>query len=160
MIHVLLLATHYVATTGSDAGNDCTNQATPCATIAAGIASMASGDTLVVGDGTYAESIAGMPSGSAGAHTTIQAQDDCRDEHLHADRDRRGVALADSDGIVSDRDLRGVVARLGHLWLPRRRPRGPRAARAAAPRRGAHRSSICSIAISEENTPVERENVT
>ena len=37
---------------------------------------MAGGDTLIIGDGTYAEQIVGMPSGSAGAYTTIQAEND------------------------------------------------------------------------------------
>jgi hypothetical protein len=37
---------------------------------------MAAGDTLVIGDGTYAEQIVGMPNGSASAYTTIQAADD------------------------------------------------------------------------------------
>ena len=69
-------ATLYVAKNGSDSGNDCSKQASPCATIAKGIGSMAGGDTLLVGDGTYAEPITGMPSGTASAYTTIQAEND------------------------------------------------------------------------------------
>src|SRR5689334_19866691 len=66
----------YVATTGADGGNDCSNEAAPCATITHAIESMAGGDVLVVGDGTYAESVARMPSGSPGAYTTIMAAHD------------------------------------------------------------------------------------
>jgi hypothetical protein len=68
--------TLYVAPTGADSGNSCTTEASPCATITHGIASMAGGDTLIIGDGTYAESITRMPSGSAGAYTTIMAAHD------------------------------------------------------------------------------------
>lgn len=69
-------ATRYVALTGSDAGNNCTKEAAPCKTIKRGIATLASGDTLIVGDGTYKESITDMPSGSAAAYTTIRAAHD------------------------------------------------------------------------------------
>ena len=51
-------ATLYVAKSGTDSGNNCKSESNPCATIARGIASMAGGDTLIVGDGTYAEQIA------------------------------------------------------------------------------------------------------
>jgi hypothetical protein len=61
--------------TGSD-GNAGTSKAAPFKTIAAGIADLSGGSTLVVGDGVYAESITGMPSGTAGAYTTIQAEND------------------------------------------------------------------------------------
>jgi hypothetical protein len=66
--------TVYVAKTGSDAAA-CTDQS-PCATIKKGIGAMAGGDTLIIGDGTYAEAIMDMPSGSAGAYTTIRAAND------------------------------------------------------------------------------------
>ncbi len=69
-------ATLYVAKSGSDAGNACKTQATPCATISHGIASMAAGDTLIIGDGTYTDPIANMPNGSASAYTTIRAAND------------------------------------------------------------------------------------
>ena len=68
--------TLYVAKTGKDTGNSCTSTSAPCATIAHGIASMAGGDTLIIGDGTYAEQIVGMPSGTAAAYTTVRAADD------------------------------------------------------------------------------------
>ncbi len=69
-------ATRYVATTGNDAGNDCTKQASPCKTIPKGIAAMAGGDTLIIGDGTYTDRIDDMPSGTAAAYTTIRAEHD------------------------------------------------------------------------------------
>lgn len=68
-------ATLYVATNGTDSG-DCTDRAKPCRSITYGIAAMSGGDTLIIGDGTYAESIKDMPSGSAGAYTTIRAAND------------------------------------------------------------------------------------
>ena len=67
--------TSYVAKNGSDSGS-CASASSPCATIAAGIAAMLGGDTLIVGDGTYAEQIVNMPSGSAAGYTTIQAAND------------------------------------------------------------------------------------
>ncbi len=69
--------TLYVAKNGNDS-NTCLVATAPCLTITKGIAAMASGDTLVVGDGTYTESITNMPSGVAasGAYTTIQAAND------------------------------------------------------------------------------------
>lgn len=65
----------YVAKGGSD-GNTCLDANAPCLTISRGIAVMDSGDTLIVGDGTYAEQIVDMPSGTAGSYTTIKAKND------------------------------------------------------------------------------------
>ena len=77
--------TLYVSTGGVDAG-DC--KTSPCRTIVYGTSRMASGDTLVVGDGTYAEAnaIRGVPSGHAGpdglagtaddVYTTVRAEHD------------------------------------------------------------------------------------
>jgi fibronectin type 3 domain-containing protein len=68
--------TYYVATTGSDS-NSCTatrNLSTPKRTITAGMTCLASGDTLEVKGGTYNENLViNVPSGTAGAYTTIQA---------------------------------------------------------------------------------------
>jgi hypothetical protein len=69
-------ATLYVAADGSDDGNDCTQENSPCSSIAQGIASMAAGDTLIIGDGVYTDPITNMPSGSADAYTTIRAAND------------------------------------------------------------------------------------
>lgn len=49
--------THFVDPTGSDAGNDCTVAASPCATIAHAISEATAGDTVDVAAGTYAETI-------------------------------------------------------------------------------------------------------
>jgi hypothetical protein len=45
---------HVNAATGSDAGNDCLTQASPCKTIGHAIDQAAAGDTVTVGVGTYA----------------------------------------------------------------------------------------------------------
>jgi hypothetical protein len=56
--------------------------ATPCKTITHGISQMNGGDTLTIGDGTYAEQIQYMPAGiapaggAAGQYTTIKATND------------------------------------------------------------------------------------
>ena len=44
-----------VATTGNDAGNNCTVEANPCATIAHAVSQTNNGDTLEVASGTYNE---------------------------------------------------------------------------------------------------------
>jgi MYXO-CTERM domain-containing protein len=66
--------TVYVARSGSDSAS-CSEQS-PCATIRKGIDAMAGGDTLVIGDGTYTQSVTDMPSGSASAYTTVRAEHD------------------------------------------------------------------------------------
>src|SRR5215472_11786325 len=70
-------ATYYVATTGSDI-NSCAvaqSPATPLQTIAAGIACLSGGDTLLVANGTYSEGINlnTLPNGSAGNNTTVKS---------------------------------------------------------------------------------------
>ncbi len=74
---------YYTAKLGCTAGacsnaNSGLTRATAELTIAAGIAHLASGDTLVIGDGTYNERIAtqlqSIPSGTSGAPTTIKAE--------------------------------------------------------------------------------------
>ena len=45
----------YVATTGSDAGNDCTNQGSPCRTVQHAVDVADSGDTIKVASGTYSD---------------------------------------------------------------------------------------------------------
>ncbi len=68
-------ATYYVGKTGND-GYSCpqaTNEATPKLTITAGLACLATSDTLLIKAGTYTESIPrlAVPSGAAGAPTTV-----------------------------------------------------------------------------------------
>lgn len=77
--------TYYVCASGSSCGsgwstgndsNAGTSKGAPFKTIAGGIGKMSGGDTLIVGNGSYTGSIAGssIPSGSAGAYTTVQAE--------------------------------------------------------------------------------------
>ncbi len=66
----------FVAKNGSDTASSCSKSSIPCATIAHGIAAMSAGDTLIIGDGTYTDSITDIPSGSASAYTTIRAAND------------------------------------------------------------------------------------
>jgi hypothetical protein len=47
----------FVAPTGSDAGNLCTVQAAPCATIGRAVAAACAGETVNVAEGTYAEDV-------------------------------------------------------------------------------------------------------
>ncbi|MCB8965805.1 MAG: hypothetical protein H6660_02835 [Ardenticatenaceae bacterium] len=49
--------TRYVATTGSDAGNDCLNQAVPCATIQHAIDQAFLGETVQIAAGVYTETL-------------------------------------------------------------------------------------------------------
>jgi acetyltransferase-like isoleucine patch superfamily enzyme len=69
-------ATYYISTTGSDSGNGSSGQ--PWATFAHAWTGMASGDTLIVKDGTYTQQIRppATLNGSAGAYTTIRAEHD------------------------------------------------------------------------------------
>jgi hypothetical protein len=74
---VVQAATYYVTPTGNDA-TPCAqaqNAGAPRRTIAAGIACLSSGDTLMVGGGTYAEGpLPALPSGqSASQRTTLRA---------------------------------------------------------------------------------------
>src|SRR5215831_17808725 len=69
-------ATYYVSKTGNDQ-NTCTSAQLPLTaklSIAAGLTCMVGGDTLIVGDGTYAETMIGtIPNGNALAPTIVKA---------------------------------------------------------------------------------------
>ena len=47
--------TRYVAPTGNDTGNDCTDPATPCATLAHAVSQANAGDTIDLAAGSYNE---------------------------------------------------------------------------------------------------------
>ncbi len=74
--------TRYVATTGSDAGNDCLASSSPCRTIKYAVSQACPGDTVSVAAGTYVESgqiviSSDVTIGGAGAGaTTIQTDSD------------------------------------------------------------------------------------
>lgn len=55
---VFAATNRYVSPTGSDAGNDCLVEASPCATVQHGLDEAASGDTILLTAGTYAENVA------------------------------------------------------------------------------------------------------
>ncbi|HJV91257.1 MAG TPA: hypothetical protein VJ623_13195 [Holophagaceae bacterium] len=67
-------ATYYLATTGSDTNDGSTGA--PWATFAHAFAVMHGGDNLIVKNGTYTQSLTGMPSGSVGNFTTMKAESD------------------------------------------------------------------------------------
>jgi hypothetical protein len=62
--------TLYVATSGSDAGNDCTNAGSPCLTIQHAVDEACGGDTINVYPGTYSET-ADVPSPPACSGDTV-----------------------------------------------------------------------------------------
>jgi MYXO-CTERM domain-containing protein len=109
-------ATLYVAKSGSDASNACKTQATPCATISHGIASMAASDTLIIGDGTYTDPILNMPSGSASAYTTIRAANDWGvliDGSAWADNYAYGVSVSSKHYVL----VRGIRVKMNQNAL-------------------------------------------
>jgi hypothetical protein len=77
-----LASTYYVSTTGSDSTPGTCTSASPCYTISKALSLMASGDTLIVKNGTYIDRSgmlindrsANIPSGPAGGFTTIKAE--------------------------------------------------------------------------------------
>src|SRR3990167_1819427 len=83
-VHPAMATTYYTAKdcTGGSAPPNCSDandgltRQTAELTIAAGLAHLAAGDTLIIGNGTYTEQqfIDDVPSGSAGAPTIIQAE--------------------------------------------------------------------------------------
>lgn len=74
-------ATYYVGKSGSDANFCATAQSSLNAnrklTIASGLSCLAAGDTLMIGNGTYAETLQNVPNGAAGGgYVTIKAEND------------------------------------------------------------------------------------
>lgn len=64
-------ATSYVAPTGNDTASGSVSD--PFRTLAKGVASLKSGDTLVLRGGTYTQSLSSPPSGSAAQPTVVRA---------------------------------------------------------------------------------------
>ncbi|MCS6804523.1 MAG: pectinesterase family protein, partial [Blastocatellia bacterium] len=88
----------FVATTGNDASNDCSNSATPCRTIQHAIAQATAGDTIQVAAGTYMENV------TVSKNVTIQGA---------------GAGLTIVDGNASGRVFlfNGVTATLERLTI-------------------------------------------
>jgi hypothetical protein len=66
--------TYYLSTTGSDANPG--TSAAPFATFSKAFSAMQGGDALIVGNGTYRQPLAGMPSGTPGNYTSVSAETD------------------------------------------------------------------------------------
>jgi hypothetical protein len=66
--------TYYVATTGND--NHDGTSGSPWATFSHAFAVMKGGDNLVVKNGTYPQSLSGMPNGTSDSYTTVKAETD------------------------------------------------------------------------------------
>lgn len=104
-------ATLYVGMDGTDQGNDCSQQSNPCASIRQGIASMSPGDELIIGDGIYTDPITDMPSGSAGAYTTIRAANDWGviiDGSAWADDYKNGITVSSKQYVL----VRGIRVKM------------------------------------------------
>ncbi|MBL1127171.1 MAG: hypothetical protein HND44_01485 [Chloroflexi bacterium] len=109
--------TRYVATTGSDSGNNCLNQATPCRTIQYAINQAFGGETVQIAAGTYVENLSvakNVTLQGADAATTIvdgsQAGRVIQMDFLPAyDLTIRNLSLRNGTG--------GILASSGRLWL-------------------------------------------
>jgi parallel beta-helix repeat protein len=98
-------ATRYVSKSGNDSYN-CSQAQSPSTaklTIAAGIACMSGGDTLIIGDGVYAEHIQNLiPGGYPGAPTIIQAANAGAVTVRPNNANTSGVIWIDQDYITVD----------------------------------------------------------
>jgi parallel beta-helix repeat protein len=95
-------ATLHVSPQGSD-GNPCTSSA-PCRTIQHGLSRLSSGDTVLIGAGTYAEGNLMPPSGvtlqgASGARPVLRPGSASVDTILHIQPGRQGITL---DGLTLD----------------------------------------------------------
>ncbi len=73
-------ASYYVGKSGSDA-NSCATAISSSAgnrklTITSGLTCLSPGDTLLIGDGSYAQAFTSLPNGSSGQYITIGAEND------------------------------------------------------------------------------------
>ncbi|MFZ1755423.1 MAG: choice-of-anchor Q domain-containing protein, partial [Caldilineaceae bacterium] len=109
--------TRYVATTGNDSGNNCLNEASPCATIQHAVNQAFGGETVQIAAGTYVENVTIAESvilQGAGAVTTIV-------DGGQAGRVIQMAFLPAYDLTIRDLSLRngkgGIQSSSGRLWL-------------------------------------------
>jgi chaperonin GroEL len=100
-------ATYYVGKSGAD-GNSCATAQSSAAgsrklSIGSGLGCLSAGDTLSIGDGTYAETLQNIPNGSVGNYITIRAEND------------HGVVMTGLDMVNTDAyiSIRGINFRSG-----------------------------------------------
>jgi hypothetical protein len=76
-VSVAVADIRYVAPNGSDSGNNCKNQETPCATINHAISRVSNGDTILVAPGTYRTNAAqtGCTGGAGNSLVAIENRD-------------------------------------------------------------------------------------
>lgn len=98
------LADRHVAVGGDDAANDCTVQATPCATIAHAIAQATPGEIVSVAAGSYAESVTiDKPLTLSGAQAGVAVATRSAGDPAETTLDASGLATAitvSSGGVV------------------------------------------------------------
>ncbi len=115
-------ADRFVATTGSDAGNDCTNPASPCATIANAIAQASPGEVVTVGAGTFPGSLSvTKPLTLRGAQAGVPIASRTAGSAGETILDARGLASAihvgSSDVVVEGFDIVGDAATYAGIVL-------------------------------------------
>jgi hypothetical protein len=104
----------YVSTTGSDNGgtNDCTNQASPCLTIANALTHATAGDTIQIGPGVFATSVTtakAVTFAGAGAGTA-NSFDPTKDTAIDAaGTQQTGITINNRDVRIEGLRIRGGV---------------------------------------------------
>ena len=115
-------ATRHVATTGSDAANDCYDGGAPCATIQHAIAVACPGDTIEVASGSYVENVTLAKSVTIeGAQAGVDACDRVASESIVAPAAGVGLTLqtgsagARIDGLTFSGGTIGILSTSGPL---------------------------------------------
>lgn len=116
--------TRYVATTGSDAANDCLTPGSPCATIAYSITQANPGETIIVAAGTYPENVTVNKSLTLrGAQAGVDARGRTASESIIAPASGAALTLvtgsagATIDGFTMSGGSRGIESGSGPLHL-------------------------------------------
>jgi len=107
-------STYYVSIYGSDYNScdDAQSPYSPKRSVTAGAACLRGGDTLTIGDGTYAEQLANnIPSGSAGAPTIVQAAN--RNQVILQPSGSYYVVHIDNESYIT---IDGIVADAAYMW--------------------------------------------